>query len=99
MLALAKCVLQEYNILVIKMANDSLGNAIAKNNYELLCDYEIILGLTYVLPIMEAVQSLFKTAQGRDIFVCDLVSSIILCTGELYSWYVDLLKKYDHPQF
>jgi hypothetical protein len=44
------------------MANDSLGNAIAKNNYELLCDYEIILGLTYVLPIMEAVQSLFKTA-------------------------------------
>ncbi len=27
MLTLAKCVLQEYNTLVVKMANDSLGNA------------------------------------------------------------------------
>jgi hypothetical protein len=37
------------------MANDSLGNVIAKNNYELLCDYDTILGLTYVLPMMEAI--------------------------------------------
>jgi hypothetical protein len=38
-------------------------------------------------------------AQGKDTFVYDLVNSIILCTGELYSWYVDRLKRYDHPQF
>ncbi len=38
-------------------------------------------------------------AQGRDTFVCDLTSSIILCTSELYSWYVNSLKRYDHPQF
>jgi hypothetical protein len=30
MLALAKHVLQEYNTLVVKMANDSFGNAIAE---------------------------------------------------------------------
>jgi hypothetical protein len=36
------------------MVNDSLGNVIAKINYELLCDCDIILGLTYVLPMMEA---------------------------------------------
>jgi hypothetical protein len=38
MLAPTKCVLQEYKTLVVKLADDSLGNAIAKNNYELLCD-------------------------------------------------------------
>jgi len=38
-------------------------------------------------------------AQGRDTFVCDLVNSIILCINELYSWYVNPLKRYDHPQF
>jgi hypothetical protein len=31
-------------------------------------------------------------AQGKDTFVCDLVSFIILCTDELYSSYVDPLK-------
>lgn len=99
MLALAKRLLQEYKTLVVKMANDSLGNVIAKNNYELLCDYDTILGLIYVLPMMEAIQSLSKMAQGRDTFVCDLVSFIILCTSDLYSWYVNPLKRYDHPQF
>jgi hypothetical protein len=36
------------------MVDDSLGNVIAKNNYELLCDYDTILGLTCVLFMMEA---------------------------------------------
>jgi len=54
MLAPAKHVLHEYKTLVVKMADDNLGNAIAKNNCELLCDCDIILGLTYVLPMMEA---------------------------------------------
>jgi hypothetical protein len=44
MLALAKRVLQEYKILVVKMADDGLGNATAKNNYELLCDCDTIFG-------------------------------------------------------
>jgi hypothetical protein len=54
MLAPIKSVLQEYKTLVVKMANDNLGNATAKNNYELLCDCDTILGLTYVLPMMKA---------------------------------------------
>ncbi len=49
-----------------------------------------------MLPMMEAMQSLFKMAQCKDTFVCDLVSSIILCNN---AWCVDPLKKYDHPQF
>jgi hypothetical protein len=54
MLAPTKCVLYEYKTLVVKMVDDNLGNVTAKNNYELLCDCDTILGLTCVLPMMEA---------------------------------------------
>ncbi len=84
MLAPTKSVSQEYKILVVKMANDDLGNAIAKKNYELLCDCDTILGLTYVLPMMKAMESLSKMASDKDTFVCDLVSFIILCIGEWF---------------
>ncbi len=48
MLSPTKCVLQEYKTFVVKMVDDNLGNVTAKNNYELLCDCDIILGLTCV---------------------------------------------------
>jgi hypothetical protein len=61
------------------------------------CD--IILGLIYVLPMLEVVQSVSKLAQGIDTFVYDLVIEMILCINDLYAMYIDPLKKYDHPQF
>jgi hypothetical protein len=42
------------------MGDDMAKNAFAKNKYELLCDCDIVLGLTCVLPMLEAVQSLSK---------------------------------------
>jgi hypothetical protein len=42
-------------------------NATTKLNYEALCDYDIILWLTFVLPMLEVVQSLSKLAQGSSI--------------------------------
>jgi hypothetical protein len=48
------------------MVDDTTRNVTIKNNYELLCDYDIALGLTCVLPMMEMVQSLSKMAQGID---------------------------------
>jgi hypothetical protein len=40
------------------MVDDMAMNAYTKNKYELLCDYDITLGLIYVLPMLEGVQSL-----------------------------------------
>lgn len=92
MLAPNKRVLVEYKSLVVKMGDDMVKNASAKNNYELLCDCDIVLGLTYVLPMLEAIQSLSKLT-----FVCNLVTFIILCIGDLDVMYVDPLKRYDQP--
>jgi hypothetical protein len=50
MLTLAKWVLIEYKILVMKTGDDLVVNIVAKNNYELLCDYNIILDLIFVCP-------------------------------------------------
>lgn len=60
MFAPSKHVLIEYKNLVVKMGDDMAGNASTKNNYELLCDYDITLGLICVLPMLEGVQSLSK---------------------------------------
>jgi hypothetical protein len=62
MLAPNKRVLTKYKSFVVKMGDDMARNASAENNYELLCDCDIVLRLTCVLPILEAVQSLSKLA-------------------------------------
>jgi hypothetical protein len=80
--------------IVVKMGDDMVRNGSTKNNYELLCDCDTVLGLTCVLPMLEVIQNLSKQAQGRDTFVCDLVTFIILCTNDLYVMYVDPLKRY-----
>jgi hypothetical protein len=55
MLAFSKCVLFEFKALVAKMANDTTTNAIAKKNYEVFYNYEIVLRLTCVFPMLEVV--------------------------------------------
>jgi hypothetical protein len=59
----------EYKTLVVKMRDDSTSNIDARNNYELLCDVEIVMGLTCVLLMLEAVQSLNKLIQNKNIFI------------------------------
>jgi hypothetical protein len=62
MLAPNKRILTKYKSLIVKMGDDMVRNESAKNNYELLCDCDIVLGLTCVLPMLEGVQNLFKLA-------------------------------------
>jgi hypothetical protein len=41
------------------MGDNNVKNVIAQNDYELLCDYDIVMGLTCVLPMIEVMQNLF----------------------------------------
>jgi hypothetical protein len=63
--------LNEYVSLVIKMFNNVTINPIAIIHYEFLCSVEIMMRLTFVLPMLEAAQSLNKLLQNRDCFICD----------------------------
>jgi len=49
------------SVFVIKMANDATFNATSQNNYELFCDYEILIEITYILPMLKVVHSLHYT--------------------------------------
>lgn len=60
--------------------NDDVAKVLsARTNYELLCNVEIAMGLTCVLPMLEAIQSLSNLAQNRDTFICDYVVAVKLC--------------------
>jgi hypothetical protein len=96
MLAPTKCILIKYNNFVVKMSEDQLAkNVIAKLNYELLCNRDIILRLICLLPMLEVMQSLFKLASGKNAFVCNLVNSLVLHIIELYAMYLNILQRYD----
>ncbi len=77
-----------------------LKNVIAKNNYESLFDYKIVFGLMCVLPMLELMQNLSNMAQGRETFViCNFVISMIFYQGDMYTFYENLVNRYDYPQF
>ncbi len=96
MLAPSKWVFGEYKTLVVKLTDDSTGNVDGKNNYELLCDVEIVMGLTCVLLMLEAVQSLNKLIQNKGIFIFYFVVFIKSCQVDNYTMYVDIKKQYSH---
>ncbi len=62
MLSPCKRMLNEYQMLVVKMVEDNVNIVIVKANYELIYDVETLLGLACVLPLLELVQGLFKFA-------------------------------------
>ncbi len=57
MLLLAKHMFTKYKSLVVTTGDNLARNAIAKNNYKLLCDCDIVLGLICVLSMLEAMPS------------------------------------------
>ncbi len=63
MLSLAKRLIAEYRIILVKMALDNPINQQAKHNYEHLCDLQILLGLSCILSLLEFVHALIKFAQ------------------------------------
>jgi hypothetical protein len=65
MLSLSKKILSEYKTLVIKMVEDNVTLDIGKTNYEVMCDLEMLLGLSCIIPLLELVQGLSKFAQSQ----------------------------------
>jgi hypothetical protein len=97
----SKVVFEEFKTILVKMAKDVVNEYVA-TNYEMLCDIEIVLGLTCLLPMLEVVQGLNKYAQNKKTFICDFVDNVKLCQVDLHNMYYNEKKKYnynDFPQF
>ncbi len=79
MLEPLKCVLVAYKTLIMKMSQDNISVVQARLNLNLLCDLHTLLALFYLLPLLEAINALFKFVQGKDIFICDFVTTVKIC--------------------
>ncbi len=81
------------------MVKDSPSIMPTKVNFELLCDINLLIFLSCLLPMLETIHALIKFAQKKNVCVCDYVVAIKICHGQLYSHYVDPTMKYVYDIF
>jgi hypothetical protein len=60
MLFFVKIMLNEYKTLVLKMHQDSKVNNRIAHNLELLCDLQIMLGFSCLMPMFKGLNELIK---------------------------------------
>jgi hypothetical protein len=89
----------EYHLLIVKLNSKSSKNDQALKNLNAMCDVELILGLTCILPLLQCVHMFIKIVQAKDVFVCDFAESIKQMQQELYRLYYDPYTKFDDPTF
>ncbi len=60
MLSLTKWVPAKYRTLVVKMNDDLHIMVVTKTNLQHLYDVEVVMGLTCIMPLLEAIHALIK---------------------------------------
>jgi hypothetical protein len=70
-LELTKKMMNEYCIIVVKMALDCTNNNFTNGNFKFLCDIEVLYGSIVLLALLEEMNNLMKLSQARDVFVVD----------------------------
>jgi hypothetical protein len=84
---------------VVEDGLDNPTNQWTKLNYENLCDLQVLLGFACILPLLEYVHALIKFAQMKDVYVCDLVATIKVFQGDIYTMYCDQTSKFTKYNF
>jgi len=77
----------EYKTLIVKLWQNNVSIVQVKFKLDFLCDLHILMGLSYFMPLLEAVNVLIKFAQGGDVFICDFVTFIKICQTKFYMVY------------
>ncbi len=87
---LIKHVLFKYCIFFMKMALDAPTIPSAKSNLSLFIDVEtLLLGLNVMMALLKVVHSLIKFTQLKDVFVCDFITTMKICEGDMYYMFYD----------
>lgn len=87
MLLPTKRVMSEYRALVLKMHWDVDTITQVAHNLELLCDLQVMLSLSCIMPMLEGLNELMKFSQSQECFVCYFVVALKLCQANLYYQY------------
>jgi hypothetical protein len=89
-----KQVMSMYMPLVAKMAKDNPSFMVAKVNFELLYDVNLIISLSCLIHMLRKIHALIKFMQKLYVFVCDYVVTIKIFQRQFYFHYFDLATKY-----
>ncbi len=84
MLSIDKWTLCKYKSHDVHMFEEQATNVNDKSKLEILCDIETFIGLTYILPMLEHVQFLFKFVQVCYIFIWNCIEVVEVTKGDLY---------------
>jgi hypothetical protein len=76
-----KRVMVVYMPLLAKMVKDIPSITFAKMNFELICDINLLIFISSLLPVLEIVHALIKFEQKRNFFVCNYVVAIKIYKG------------------
>ena len=71
----------------------------ARGNSNILCNVELVLGLTIILLMLDDVHLLIKFSHGRDIYICDFVATGNSCQGDIHSIFIDEAKSFEFNEF
>jgi hypothetical protein len=98
MLEPLKHFLAKYKMLFAKMSQDNISVGQTRLNLNLFYDLDTLL--SYLLPLLEAVNVLINFAQGkRDVFIYNFVASTKICQTDPFMMYFDALTSYQHECF
>ncbi len=78
MISVTKQVMLMYMPLIAKMVEQCIFMA-AKVNFELICDVNLLIPPSCMLPMLETIHGVIKFTWKRDIFVCDYFVAIKIC--------------------
>jgi len=74
----------------MNMALDAPTIPSAKSNLSLFIDVEtLLLGLNAMMALLKVVHSLIKFTQLKDVFVCDFITTMKICEGDMYYMFYD----------
>ncbi len=73
MLALAKRVMVDITLLVVKMVINFTSNFLTKANLDISCDIEVFYGQIFLLPILKFMNNQMKVAQAQNVFVVEIM--------------------------
>jgi hypothetical protein len=65
--------------MVVKINYDLHIMVATKTNLQHLYEVKVVMGLTCIMPLLEAIHVLIKFVQAHDTCLCDFLNSIKMC--------------------
>lgn len=99
MLSFTKWIYLEYHPLIAKMHVENVKSDGVGKKLSCLCDVEVILRLSCIIPLFECVHALIKIAYRKNIFVCNFVDFVKIVQQKFYQFYCDPYVKFEDLTF